>query len=90
MAAAATATPRDAHGNIESSTSNGDPNPVIAPGSGTLTNAANKLRDQLSVVLNSTLYINVAFDAFHTPHAPSFDHNCEMTSKIESDRLRTS
>lgn len=82
--AAAIATPRDAHGYAVSRTSTETPKPAMIPGSGTFNNAANKLRDQLSMVFRSRPYTKVEFAAFQVPHAPSFVHNCESTSSIES------
>jgi hypothetical protein len=55
MAEAATATARDVRGYGESMTSIVDPKLAISPGSGTLTNAASKLVDQLSIVFSRTL-----------------------------------
>lgn len=74
-AAAATATPSDVHGYMESTTSTAGPRPTTAPGSGTLARAARKLRDQLSTERSSMLYTKVAFEPFQTPHIPSLVHS---------------
>jgi len=88
IAAAPTAIPNDDHGYGESITSR--PTPPIIPESGALNTADRKLRAQSSKVLSNALYMNVEFVPFHTPHAPSFVHNCPITSSTESGRLSTS
>jgi len=47
----------------------------INVGSGRLRIADRKLRVQVSIVLSNTLYTNVEFVPFHTPHALSFCHS---------------
>lgn len=49
--------------------------------------ADSKLLVHVSIVLNSTLYTNVLFVPFQTPHAPSLDQICVSTSTSESLRL---
>lgn len=66
------------------------PKRVNSPGSEMLNIAASKLLVQLSMVLRRTECRNDAFDPFHTPHAPSFCHSCEMTSRRESGRRSSS
>lgn len=52
--------------------------------SGRSSMADSKLLVHVSIVFNNTLYTKVLFVPFHTPHTPSFDHNCESTSISES------
>jgi len=84
LTAAATATASDAHGYGESTSSVVAFNPDVTAASGTLNAAENNPRDHCSMVWSSKLYTKVAFDAFHTPQAPSFVHSCDITSMIES------
>lgn len=93
IAVAATATPRDVSG-LGLSMMSSPPMPVAAvpnrPGSGTLSTAEIKLRNQPSVVLSRKLYMKVQFVPFQTPHADSFCHSWAITSRRESGRFRSS
>lgn len=90
IAAAPTAIPRDDQGYGESTISRPPPSIPTTPGSGALKTAERKLLAQFSKVLSKALYMNVEFDPFHTPHAPSFDHNWPIISRTESERFRVS
>jgi hypothetical protein len=90
LIAAATATASDAHGYGESTSSVVAFNPDVTAASGTLKAAENNPRDHCSIVWSNKLYTNVAFDAFHTPQAPSLVHSCDITSMIESTLFRES
>ena len=89
-AAAPIAIPKLLHGYGLSTTSKPAANPPAKPGSGAFSTADKKLRAQFSTVRNSAAYTNVAFVPFHTPQTPSFVHNAPMTSRTESERLRSS
>lgn len=80
LTAAATATPRDAHGYGESARVA----EMFNPASGTLKRAENRPRDHCSMVCRRRAWMNVALEAFHTPQDPSLDHSCDMTSSNES------
>lgn len=90
IAAAPTAIPRDDQGYGESTMSIPPPMMPPIPGSGALKTAERKLLAQFSNVRSKALYMNVEFDPFHTPHAPSFDHNWPIVSSMESECFKVS
>lgn len=90
IAAAPTAIPRDDQGYGESTISSPTPMILPIPGSGALNTAERKLLAQFSKVRSKTLYMNVEFDPFHTPHAPSFVHSWPIISSMESDCFKVS
>lgn len=83
--AAEAATKRDAQGYGDAMSTSRSMS-SFTPRSGTLKMALRKLRDQFSSSDCKTVYRKVAFDPFHTPHAPSLFHRAEMTFVTESDR----